>query len=491
MSHDMSRDAAITRATMPMDSAAQPHRFLFVLRESGGAIQVELGLARQLIERGHTVHVLGDPCIAADALALGCTFCSYVCAPSRRDRSPASDIVRDWEPRNPLTIFARQRDRVAFGPALAYATDLLDALQRWSADVLVIDNVLFGAMIAAEKSGLPTALLVPNCYLLPTPGRPTPGAGFLPAKGLPGRLRDSVGSAVIKRLFATGLPALNAARSQLGLAPLHHPFEQLERAHRVLVLTSRAFDFMAPTFPPNVRYVGPILDDPVWAQPWVSPWSAEHPDPLVLVGFSSMFQNQRAMLQRVIDALAPLPLRALVTLGPALDTEPLCTPPNVVIRASAPHAEVLPETSLAITHAGHGTIMRALAHGVPLLCIPMGNDQYDNAARVVASGAGLRCTTNVRPRALRSAIHRLLSEPGFRAAARRMAAAIVTETACPVAVQELEGLAAGMQARHIALEGHIEPLGNLVLTGAECRAIRRQGAPRWTNLPERLACQCS
>jgi MGT family glycosyltransferase len=451
MSHNTIRDVAVTKATMQTNIEAQPHRFLFVLRESGGTLPVELGLARRLIERGHPVHVLGDPCIAADAQAIGCTFNSYVRAPYRSDRSPASDFVRDWEPRNPLKVFARQRDRVAFGPALAYAEDVLDALEHWSADALVIDSVLFGAMVAAEKSGLPTALLAPNCYMFPTPGRPAPGAGFLPAKGLPGRLRDIVCSTVIQHLFTTGLPALNAARTQLGLAPLQHPLEQLDRADRILVMTSRAFDFMAPTFPPNVRYVGPILDDPVWAQPWISPWPADHPDPLVLVGFSSMFQNQCALLQRVIDVLAPLPLRALVTLGPALDKEPFRTPPNVVIRASAPHAEVLPETSAVITHAGHGTIMRALAHGVPLVCIPMGNDQYDNAARVVASGTGLRLSIKFRPSALRRAIQRVLIEPSFREAARRMAAAIGPETARPVAAEELEALAAGVQGHHIAL----------------------------------------
>jgi UDP:flavonoid glycosyltransferase YjiC (YdhE family) len=406
-------------------------------------------LARRLIERGHAVHVLGDPCIAPDAQAIGCTFRSYVRAPYRVDRSPASDFVKAWELHNPLTAFARQRDRVAFGPALAYAEDLLDTLERWPADVLVIDRTLFGAMIAAEKSGLPTALIVTNCYLPPMPGRPAPGAGFLPAKGLPGQLRDRVCSAVIKRLFATGLPAFNLARGQLGLAPLQHPLEQLDRADRILVMTSRTFDFMAPNPPPNVRYVGPMLDDPVWAQPWVSPWPTDHPHPLVLVGFSSMFQNQRAMLQRIIDAIAPLPVRALVTLGPAIDQEIFHSPPNVVIRASAPHAVVLQETAMVVTHAGHGTVIRTLAHGVPLVCLPMGNDQYDNAARVVASGAGLRLSPNVRPTALRRAIDRILSEANFRAAARRVAAAIAAETAQPVAVQELEDLAARVQADNL------------------------------------------
>jgi UDP:flavonoid glycosyltransferase YjiC (YdhE family) len=446
----MVHDVSVTEATMIKDTKGHLRRFLFVLWEGGGTLPVELGLARRLIERGHAVHVLGDPCIAADARAIGCTFRSYVRAPYRIDRSLASDFVRDWEPRNPLKVFARQRDRVVFGPALAYAADLLDELERWPADVLVIDAALFGAMVAAEKSSLPTALLVPRCYLLPTPGYPAPGSGFFPAKGALGRLRDVVCGVVIKRLFATGLPALNAARTQLGLAPLQHPFEQFDRADRVLVMTSRAFDFMTPTCPPNVRYVGPILDDPVWAKPWVSPWPTDHPDPLVLVGFSSMFQNQRAMLQRVINTLESLPLRALVTLGPAIDKEQLRTPPNVVIRESAPHAAVLPETSVVVTHAGHGTIIRALAHGVPLICIPMGNDQYDNAARVVASGTGLWLSTNVRQPALCKAIQRILRESSFREAARRMAAAIAAETAHPVAAQELEGLTAGVHADHTA-----------------------------------------
>ena len=110
---------------------------------------------------------------------------------------------------------------------------------------------------------------------------------------------------------------------------------------------------------------------------------------------------------------------------------------------------MLPETSVVVTHAGHGTIMRALAHGVPLLCMPMGNDQYDNAARVVARGVGLWLSTKASLASLRRAVQRLCTEPDFHAAARRMAAAIAAETAHPVAVQELEDLAAGGHTDHL------------------------------------------
>src|SRR5262249_17590959 len=74
------------------------------------------------------------------------------------------------------------------------------------------------------------------------------------------------------------------------------------------------------------------------------------------------------------------------------------TPPNVVAVASAPHGAVLPLARAVVAHGGHGTVMKALAHGLPLLCIPLGRDQPDNAVRVLESGAGLRLPPS-RPRA--------------------------------------------------------------------------------------------
>src|SRR5207248_8948080 len=60
---------------------------------------------------------------------------------------------------------------------------------------------------------------------------------------------------------------------------------------------------------------------------------------------------------------------------------------NVHVCASAPHSELLKQAAVVVTHAGHGTVIRALAAGVPLVCMPMGRDQNENAARVVFRGA--------------------------------------------------------------------------------------------------------
>ena len=108
---------------------------------------------------------------------------------------------------------------------------------------------------------------------------------------------------------------------------------------------------------------------------------------------------------------------------------------------AAPHSDVLRHASAVVTHAGHGTVIKALAAGVPLVCLPLGRDQLDNAARVQHHGAGLRLKPKARPEAIARAVRRVIEEPGFRAAAERLAAAIEAETAEDRAVLELEALA--------------------------------------------------
>ncbi len=429
-----------------MNTQVSPRTFLFVLWEGGGNVPPQLGLARRLAERGHRVRVISDPCNAEEVEAVGCTFIAYTRAPRRNDKTAQSTIIKDYEAKNPAAAFAMLRERLMFGPALAYAEDVLAELEREPADAVCVSEGIFGGMIAAEKTGIPYAVTIPSYYPFPAPGLPPIGTGFLPATGLPGHLRDALFNTMITRAVARGLPALNAARTSIGLNPIKHPLEQMNRAQRVLMLTSQAFDFPAGSLPSNVRYVGPVMDDPAWTQPWVSPWPNNHPDPLVVVGFSTTFQDQGTILQKILDALDGLPARGLVTLGPALDGRDFRAPANVVIQQSAPHAQIFPLASAVVTHAGHGTVIRALACGVPLVCLPMGRDQAGNASRVVARGAGLSLKRYADVSTIRQAIRRVVEEPDFRLSARRLSERVMEEADKSTAVQELEQLAADTRA---------------------------------------------
>lgn len=420
----------------------QSFRFLLTMWEGGGSVPPELGVARRLIARGHHVHVLGDPTICADARAAHCTFSPWRQAPHRTSMDPSEDILEDWEVSNPLTMLERVRDRFLAGPAGAFAADTAQAIAEVHPDVLVADYLLFGSIIAAQSAAIPVAAIVPNIWMIPTRGSPSIGPGFPPAKTAVGRTRDAVMSAIVNRLFDKGLPTLNAARAASGLPPISSFYDQVLDADRIFVLSSETFDFASRYVPNNVTYVGPMLDEPGWAEPWTDP-SPESDDPLVLVAFSSTYQQQGPLLQRVVDALTSLPIRAVVTLGPTLKDNSVASSSNVAVVRSAPHRLILEHADLVVTHCGHGTTMKALAAGVPLVCIPMGRDQNDTAARVVHHGAGVRLSSKTTVKQIRGAVTEVLRHDRFADSARRLASAMAEEERSVDIAGELEAMAMG------------------------------------------------
>jgi MGT family glycosyltransferase len=161
----------------------------------------------------------------------------------------------------------------------------------------------------------------------------------------------------------------------------------------------------------------------------------------VLVGLSSTFQNQAAVLQRIIDAVSTLPVRAVVTTGPAIDPGQLVAAGNVHVVRSAPHAPLIDKAAAVVTHCGHGTTLKSLAAGVPMVCIPMGRDQDDTAARVVHHGAGVRLSPTASAGTIRAAVTKVLEREEYQAAARKLATAITDECGSSALMAELENLA--------------------------------------------------
>lgn len=421
-------------------SDTNPGRFLMTMWEGGGTVPPELGVAQRLIAKGHQVHVLADPTIGAAAEAAGCTFSPWQRAPHRTALDAAQDPIKDWETTNPLVLLKRLRDGLISGPAAEYAADTAEQIEAFQPTAVVADFALFGSLVAAQAAKVPTVAVVPNIWIIPTPGTTPIGPGFRPPKTALGRGRDTTMRAMVNRLFRAGLPALNAARSSHGLPPLSSFYQQLLGVDRILVLTSPSFDYSAHAVPSNVSYVGPILDDPDWAEPWSPPWPDLDEHPLVLVGFSSTYQDQGPLLRRVVEALSTLPIRAVVTLGPMLSVDEVAASDNVVVVASAPHSQILGRSSLVVSHCGHGTTIKSLAAGVPMVCIPMGRDQNDTAARVVHHGVGIRLSPKASADKIRRAVQSVLREDRFRTSAARLAAAIADEPTDDL-VTELESVA--------------------------------------------------
>lgn len=425
--------------------------FLITTFEGGGSVSPNLVVAQKLLARGHHVRIMSDPCNRPEVEATGATFIPWRRAPGKATRSRETDLIKDWAADNPLEGILQAFQDVMVGPALTYAQDVMEELASSPADLVVANELLFGVHLGCEAAGQRMALLACNISLFPLEGIPPLGPGFRPAATAQEQATQDAVAALAKETFDRCLPALNGARAALGLPPVETLADQHKAAERLLLATARAFDFAPQTLPQGVDYVGPQLAEPVWAEAFESPFRRDGRRLTALVAFSTTFQNHARNLQRVIDAIAALPLDAVVTLGGSLYAHELRGAPNVTILPSAPHGEVLKEADIVVTHGGHGTVMKALVAGRPLLVMPHGRDQNDNGARVEARGAGLVIPGDARILQIRSALLRIMDEPAFAAAARDLGARIAREAQeSPVAaiLEDMAGRGNGPCAAH-------------------------------------------
>jgi UDP:flavonoid glycosyltransferase YjiC (YdhE family) len=411
--------------------------FLVITWDGGGNTPPMRAIAAALLARGHGVRVVGPECRRSSYEPLGARFEAYVHAPEHDAGNPQTDIVRDWQARTPMGAFARMRDNLMFGPAAAFAREVEAAVERERPAGAVIDYMLTGAAAGARRAGIPAMGLVHSVYPLPVAGVPPFGLGLTPPRGPAGRIRDRVLARVALRPFAVGLHTLNSVRRASGLPEIERLEGLLDDFASVVVVVPPEFDLAGRAArPPAASFVG-HLEPPASELGWESPWSADDPRPLVVVSLSTTFMDQRALATRILQALGRMAVRALVTTGPALDLEGVPIPHNVALAAFVPHAAVMPEASVVVTHAGLGTVAAALRAGVPVVCLPSGRDQPDNAVRVVEAGAGIRLSKRASATRIRSAIQRALTEPALQAGAHRMQAAFARDgTPAVVAILE-------------------------------------------------------
>jgi len=112
-------------------------RVLLAMWEGGGTIPPELTIARKLIARGHDVRVLGDPTIERSARTAGCGFSPWVTAPHRTNLDPSTDILRDWEFKNPFALLRHGMKAFFCGPAGRFADDTARVMQEYRPDVVL------------------------------------------------------------------------------------------------------------------------------------------------------------------------------------------------------------------------------------------------------------------------------------------------------------------------------------------------------------------
>lgn len=380
-------------------------RILFTFAGGNGHFQPLVPIAREAAAAGHTVAFAGQAAMLAAMEAAG--FSAFptggTTLGTTAERLPLLTLDRAREERDLREGFAKRLARER-------ATALLALCATWQPDLLVCDEIDFGAMIAAEKLGLPYASV----------------------------LVIAAGSFVRKEVVGD---ALNTVRTEFGLPP----DPDLAMLSRYLVLSPFPPSYRDPAFPlpatahairPLTLSAAPLENAPPWAVHW--------PDaPLVYFTLGTVFHVESGdLFERVLAALRELPVNVIATVGRELDPAIFGPQPSHIQLAHyIPQAELLPHCAAVIAHGGSGSVMGALAHGLPMVLLPMGADQPHNADRCVALGVALALdAVAATPHSVQMAVTTILTDPTYQQKAARLRDESATLPAPMAALRLLEAL---------------------------------------------------
>lgn len=265
--------------------------------------------------------------------------------------------------------------------------DMRSAVADLSPDLVVVDANTWGAAAYAESLERPWAMFLPYCLPVGSPDTPAFGPGFAPPRHGLDRTRDRLVWWLQESATRSAVSRLDDLRRECGVPPVGKVAQIYQRADVLLYRTGEPFEYHRRSWPENVRMIGPGL----WAPPGEAPeWLAELPHPRVLVTVSTEFQDDGAIIDAALAAFRDGPGSLIVTtaaLDPADFAGLSADSSRVRIVRTLPHAAVIPEVDVVVTHGGMGTVQRSLAAGVPVCVVPWGRDQNETARRAEIAGA--------------------------------------------------------------------------------------------------------
>lgn len=386
-------------------------RVLLTCRPLTGHYEPLTGLAAALARAGHAVGVASGRPVAERARAAG-----FDGLPVGPEQSLVS-VVADRLP--PPEVLATDAGRAFFfvevfaGLELEpRAADLERALGTWRPDVLVHEVAELAGPLCAAAAGLPYA---------------TASYGPLPARSVLAAAGEATAPHWRRRGLDPGRYAGALRHLYLDCCPPSLQLPWIDEVPAVQRLRPAAADG------------APSIDDPVASR-------------TVYVTFGTVWNRDAALVRSIVDVLAGEELDVVVTTGGAFEPSALGAPRDGVrVEGFIPQAHVLARCAAVVCHGGAGTVLGALAHGRPLLVVPQGADQFGNAGRVVAAGAGRALGPGEATEgAIRDAVRALLGEPSYRRAAAAVAAEIAAMPAPEEAIGALGALLAQPPPRRSA-----------------------------------------
>jgi UDP:flavonoid glycosyltransferase YjiC (YdhE family) len=380
---------------LPAEPSARLRLLLGAFGDPGHAFPM-IALGRALAARGHDVVLQTwrrwEEHVEAEGMRFAAAPEYHVFPTLERPLTPYQAVVRAVHDTRPLVAETRPH-------------------------AIVADILTLAPALAGELEGVPVATLIPHLDPRGAPGFPPYSIGARLPRTRAGRRMWAATDRVVAIGLERGREELNETRGRLGLPPLAHVHGGISR-DLCLVATFPQLEYPR-AWPAATHVVGPLL----WEPPSGDVELPEGDAPLVLVAPSTSQDRRQRLLRAALAGLADLPVRVLASTDRRAFEPPVPVPANARLVDWVPYARAMPGCDVVVSHAGHGTLARALQAGCVPVCVPAAGDMNESAARVDWAGVGVRLPRRLcRPGPVGLAVRRALAEPRLGARARVLAA---------------------------------------------------------------------
>ena len=306
-----------------------------------------------------------------------------------------------------------------------------EALKVAGVEALLVDQVTLGGGTIAQKLNLP---FITVCNALLTnrePGVPPFFTSWSYSQAWWARLRNQMGNFFLARVGQTIWDVVQKQRQQWQLPPYERREDAYSQLAQICQLPAE-FDFPRVNLPRSFHYTGPLQEpsgnEPVSFKSISFPFEKLTGKPLIYASLGTLQNRNWEIFQSIASACLGLDVQLVISLGNPNSSESGSNLPGApIVVPYAPHQQLIDRASLIITHAGMNTVLGALSSGVPIVAIPITNEQPGIAARLARTGAGkVVPVAQLSETKLRAAIEQVLTEDSYRQNASRLKQAIAS-----------------------------------------------------------------
>lgn len=377
-----------------------------------GHLNVMIPLGYELLRRGHRVTVVGFLDARSKTLASGLEF-----QPLAEDEFPLGSKAEEFAQRGQLSGLAALKHtlKAVQQRVVVMLADAPTTIKKAGIEALLVDQVSIEGGTIADCLNLPFITVCGGLILNREPNLPPIFTTWQYSPTWKGRLRNRIGFWLVELLLVKSIRETIAKYREEWKLPIYaHPNDYYSKLAQISQQPPE-FDFPRQNLPPHFHFTGPY-QNPALRKPVPFPFEQLTGKPLIYASMGTIQNRLVEVFQTIASACEGLDAQLVIDLGGGATPESLPKlAGNPIVVGYAPQLELLKRATLTITHAGMNTTLESLSNGVPMVAIPVTNDQPGIAARIAYTGVGeVVSLKELSVPKLRSAVEKVLTQESYR-----------------------------------------------------------------------------